>query len=180
MPDQNNRLLDVEKKVAAQEVLVAKFDAALDKLSEVSLNVSKLLAVHEQRLESQENMTKDIPVLLEERRKEYYTRFEEIHGRISDADQELRKEMASGQKEILGEIKKVGERVEELGDEMLKKHDDLRSDLEDDMENKLDAISARVGKVEKMVWWAAGGAAVLGFVITQGAMVFQALANIFH
>ena len=173
---ENARLLDVEKKVAAQEVMVAKFDTALEKISEVSLNVSKLLAVHEQRLEAQEDFTKSIPELLEDRRKEYYQRFEEIHGRISDTDQELRKEMSNNHKEILGEIKSLQTDIKDLGEDMSEKHNTLRTGLEADFTEKVEAVSQRVSKLEKLAYIVIGGATVVGFLLSQALGILQ----IFH
>jgi chromosome segregation ATPase len=164
MADQNNRLLDVEKKVAAQEVLVAKFDTALDKISEVSLNVSKLLAVHEQRIEAQEEQAKES--------KEADTA---LHSRISSTEHRLRQEMSDGQKEILGEIKNLRSDVEDLGDDLIKKHDALRSDLETEVNSKVEEISGRVSKLERLAWIVIGATTIVGFLIAQGIGLLQAI-----
>jgi chromosome segregation ATPase len=159
MPE-STRLLEVEKKVAQQEVLVAKFDTALDKISEVSLNVSKLLAVHEQRLESQEENARDL-------KNAHRSTTEELHSRISSSEQRLRTEMTDHQKEILEEIKSLRGDVEELGDDLTDKHDVLKTRLETDFGNKLDKVVTRVSKLERLAYIVIGGAAVLGFIISQ-------------
>jgi chromosome segregation ATPase len=159
---QNSRLLDVEKKVAGMEVMVSRFDTALDKISEVSLNVSKLLAVHEQRLESQENHAKES--------KEADLA---LHSRLTSTEQRLRQEMADGQKEILHEIKSLRTDVEDLGDDLTKKHEVLKADLEADFSTKIDKVSGRVTKLERWAYIVIGGATVIGFLLSQALGVLQ-------
>lgn len=165
MPDTSSRLIEVEKKVAATEVLVSKFDSALDKISEVSLNVSKLLAVHEQRLETQEEHARNSKAA-----------DQDLHSRISSTEQRLRQEMTDGQKEILGEIKNLRSDVEELGDELSDKHDTLRTELETSVTTKVDAVSTRVTKLERLAWIVIGATTILGFLIAQGVGLLQAFS----
>ena len=76
--------------------LAARFDTAIAKLSEVSISMDKMLAVHETRLEQQERQT------------------EIIHDRIGD----FKKEMMDELKELRNENKmahqEVGERLSRL------------------------------------------------------------------
>lgn len=156
MADHNDRLLDLEKQVAGQSVLISRFDAALDKISEVSLNVSKLLAVHEQRIEAQEAMTQEAKDARQA-----------LHSRVSSTEQRLRQEMSDGQKEILNEIKNLRSDVEELGDDLSDKQDKLKTDLENDFTAKIENVSGRVSKLERLGYLLMGGAAALGFILSQ-------------
>lgn len=162
MPDNDNRLIDIEKKVAGMEVLVTRFDTALDKISEVSLNVSKLLAVHEQRLEASEEAAKML-------RLDHQSTANELHSRVTSSEQRLRTEMSDQQKEILGEIKSLRSDIDELGEDLTQKNEDTRVALKSDIE----AVSGRVSKLERLAYIVIGGAAVIGFLLSQAIGVLQ-------
>lgn len=159
-----SRLLEVEKKVAAQEVLVSRFDNALDKISEVSLNVSKLLAVHEQRLETQEETSRKLG-----------DRADELHSRVSSAEQRLRTEMTEHQKEILTEIKGLRSEMTNLSDELSEQHDDLKTSVQKDIDQKLETVNARVTKLERLSWLVVGGAAAVGVIVSYAFSFITAL-----
>lgn len=163
------RLIDLEKKFAAQEVLVSRFDSALDKISEVSLNVSKLLAVHEQRLEAQEEATKEHLALVERRRVEVTEAQSALHSRVTSVEERLRQEMADGQKEILSEIKNLRSDMTDLGDDLMEKTDGIKNDVE----SKIDAVNTRVTKLERLSWLVIGGATVIGFILSQAFGLFS-------
>lgn len=50
------RVAVLEEKVEQFEKLVAKFDSAIEKIAEVNNNVSRMLAVHEERISKQEEV----------------------------------------------------------------------------------------------------------------------------
>lgn len=78
--------------------LAGKFDTAIDRLSEVSQSVDKMLAVHEQRLVTQEHQR------------------EILHNRISD----LKKEVTDSIKEMRNENRMQHKAVEERLDRLEK------------------------------------------------------------
>lgn len=78
--------------------LAGKFDTAIDRLSEVSQSVDKMLAVHEQRLLTQEHQR------------------EILHNRISD----LKKEVTDSIKEMRNENRMQHKAVEERLDRLEK------------------------------------------------------------
>lgn len=168
-----DRLINIEKKVAAQEVLVSRFDSALDKISEVSLNVSKLLAVHEQRLEAQEETTRRIAEQTENRRKEVVEAQGVLHDRVTSVEQRLRTEMTDGQKTILSEIKGLRTDMNELGDELKEQNETSKQELTADFEEKIDKVNTRVSALERIQWIAIGGATVIGFLLSQALGLFQ-------
>jgi hypothetical protein len=170
-----DRLLDVEKKVAAQEVLVSRFDSALDKISEVSLNVSKLLAVHEQRIEAQEETTRRIAEQTENRRKEVVDAQDALHSKVNSVEQRLRTEMADGQKEILSEIKSLRTDMNDLGDDLKEQNESAKEELSAEIDNKIDKVTVRVSTLERIQWIAIGGATVIGFLLSQALGLFELL-----
>lgn len=78
--------------------LAGKFDVAIDKLTEVSQSVDKMLALHEQRLENQEQQR------------------EILHNRISD----LKKEVTDHIRDLRDENRVQHNRVEERLDRLEK------------------------------------------------------------
>jgi chromosome segregation ATPase len=82
MADYENQILEVSKKLERIDVLVNRmenrFDTSLEKLTEVSQYVSKLLAVHEEKFDHQQEFNKNIIKLLEERENEVKNDFTEI------------------------------------------------------------------------------------------------------
>jgi len=76
--------------------LAEKFDIAIDRLTEVSRSVDKMLAIHENRLQHQENQS------------------ELIHQRISDMKKEMIDEFKQLRKENEEQHKVVTQRLEQL------------------------------------------------------------------
>lgn len=168
-----NDVSNLQKDVARQELLVTRFDNALDKMSEVSMNVSRLLAVHEQRLVSQGANINNIIESSEKRIEKYDVIITGLDKKVGDSEHELRKEMSDGQKEILSEIKTMRVEMSDLGDELKTKTDTVKTELEKDFSTKIDLVSVRVTSLERWSWVVMGGAAVIGFLLSQALNVFQ-------
>ena len=153
---------EVQKKVAMQEVLVNRFDSALDKISEVSLNVSKLLAVHEQRLDVHEEIVR-----------KHEDSLSSVFEKVSVTEAGLRQEMSNGQKEILVEIKSLRSDMNTLGSDMKKQNEELKNDLEEDFSSQMSEVNQRVSKLERLSWIVIGGATVIGFIISQALGILE-------
>jgi hypothetical protein len=166
---------EIQKSVARQEVLVSRFDTAIDKISEVTVNVSKLLAVHEQRIESQEIVSKSIQDNIEKRRKEHDDALTLVYEKLASQEQGIRAEMSDHHKEILGEIKSLRSDMTELGTELKDQQEEIRDDIEKDFTTKIDVVSERVNKLERMSWLVVGGAAVVGFILSQAVGIIDLL-----
>lgn len=169
----DTRLINLEKQVAAQEVLVSRFDSALDKISEVSLNVSKLLAVHEQRLETQEETSRRIVEQTEKRRLEMVNANTVLHEKVSAVEQRLRTEMSDGQKSIIAEIKGLRGDMSELGDELKEQAENVQAELTQEFDTKIEKVQERVTTLERIQWLAIGGATVIGFLLSQALGLFE-------
>ncbi len=70
----------------------------LEKIGEASNNISQILAVHEERLDTQERERM-------ERRKESDAAVKEVHSRISTASREQQAAISSSEAKVLTEIK---------------------------------------------------------------------------
>lgn len=162
-----NDVTNLQKDFARTEVVVSRFDNALDKMSEVSLNVSKLLAVHEQRIEAHDTALSHIVDTSEKRVEKYDGVINGLSDKLDEAETVLRKEMSDGQKEILSEIKSMRTDMVSMGDKLESKTDTVKTELEKDFGAKIDTVTNRVTKLERLSWIIMGGATVIGFLLSQ-------------
>ena len=115
-----------------------KLDNAIDKLTDISGGIKSMLAVHEEKLSKQEEIDKAIFNLLENRRVESDSKFEDIHSRLNKSVENLREEVELSEKRLMYEIKS------------------LASNLD-----------GRIGVFEKYRWIIIGAAIVLGLSMPQ-------------
>ena len=123
-----------------------KLDNAIDKLTDISGGIKSMLAVHEEKLSKQEEIDKAIFNLLENRRVESDSKFEDIHSRLNKSVENLREEVELSEKRLMCEIKS------------------LASNLD-----------GRIGVFEKYRWIIIGAAIVLGLSMPQLVSIFKIL-----
>lgn len=134
----------LQQDMAKVGMLVDRLDTTIDKLADISNNVSNLLAVHETKLSAQEIISKQTTDLVEKRRVETDEKLQTIHARISSGEKELAEKIDVQYDEIMTELK------------------DMRRESTE-QHNKL---SARITTMEKWMWAVIGGSAVVGGLIT--------------
>lgn len=134
----------LQRDMAKVGMLVDRLDATIDKLADISNNVSSLLAVHETKLTANEIISKQTVELVEKRRIETDDRLQTIHARISSGEKELSEKIDVQYDEIMRELKEM--RIESTT-----------------QHNKL---SGRITTMEKWMWAVVGGAGVVGGLIT--------------
>ena len=134
----------LEKDMAKVGMLVDRLDTTIDKLTDISTNISQLLAVHETKLSAQEIISKQTTDLVEKRRVEMDEKIQTLHARISSGEKELVDKIDTQYDEIMRELKEM--RVESTT-----------------QHNKL---SSRINTMEKWMWTVIGGAIVVGSLIT--------------
>ena len=137
--NQNNLKIDVEilkRDMHQLNGLFSRLDVTIEKLGEVSTNLTKMIAVHENRLEQHEDTEKknqDMIQLLfakvEERRKETET-----------SKEDFRKEITKLHDDILREIKELKQNQNEY----------------------YDKSGRRIGALEKWKWMIMGAGVLLG------------------
>lgn len=133
----------LHKDMAVVSKLVERLDTTIDKLTDISNNVSNLLAVHETKLSSQEIITKQISDLVEARRVETDDKIQILHERISSGERELKSSIDDQYDELMKEIK-------EMRAESTMQHNTL---------------SDRITTMEKWMWTVLGGSAIVGGII---------------
>ena len=73
-PDDLKTDIEVLKiSMSQMSTLISRIDTTIDKLSEVSNGINRMIAVHESRLSQQEDITREIFNIIEQRRVEFNT-----------------------------------------------------------------------------------------------------------
>lgn len=131
--------------MAQINTLVDRLDVTIEKLTEVSTNVSQLLAVQGSRLDQQERSSSQLSLLIEKRKDEVSESIEILHKRINTTEKDFKVELEKLNEKILGEIKAI---------------------REDNLEQHK-ALNEKISKLERWVWYVTGGAAVVGFLVSK-------------
>ena len=130
-------MTELETKVKLLEKeMHDRLDVAIEKLTDVSNSINRMLAVHEEKIARQEDAIIDAEELIETRRIELTVKIDDLHSRITTNTKEIMSAATAQHKEHTKEIQK------------------LRNDL-----------TARVGVLEKWRWLIIGGSIVIGFLL---------------
>ena len=113
-----------------------RLDVAIDKLTDVSNSIHRMLAVHEEKLARQEESSVELEQQIEKRRSEVLTKIDDLHSRITTNTKEIMINAAAQHAEQNKEIQKI------------------REDL-----------SGRIGVMEKWRHVLVGGSIVVGFLL---------------
>ena len=147
-----NNIDNLSKEVSALRAdmaqintLVDRLDLTIEKLTEVSTNVSQLLAVQGSRLDQQERSSNQLSLLIEKRKDEVSESVETLHKRIDISEKDLKTELEKVNEKILNEIKAI--RTESQAQHI--------------------AINKKISDMERWMWLVTGGAAVVGFFLSK-------------
>ena len=132
--DTEVRLL--KKEVQDQTKIHDRLDVAIEKLTDVSNSIHRMLAVHEEKIARQEEATAAEDAKLEIRRIELTTKIDELHSRITTNTKEIMTAAAQQHADQNKEIQKIK-----------------------------DELAARVGVLEKWRHVLIGCSIVAGFIL---------------
>ena len=152
MPDLNKiqeNVVSLQKDMAKVDTLVERLDVTIEKLTEVSANVSQLLAVQENRLVTQEKMADKLQEHLENNKKETEISFKEVYSKISMIEKELTEDMEETKDKVI-------QRIDELSKEGTGQHN---------------ALNDRISKIERYMWILIGGATIIGFLLNNSEIL---------
>jgi len=111
-----DRLSEIEKQTAQYGPLMSRLDSAIDKLTEVSTNISNLLHVHGSRLEYQEKNTDKLQDEVDKIKIEHRKDVSDLEIHIDKNEKQIYKELETKEKEIYKEIsEQVGKLNEKHG-----------------------------------------------------------------
>ena len=128
----------LKKELHDQSKIHDRIDVAIEKLTDVSNSINRMLAVHEEKLGRQEEAIFEAEQKLEIRRTELGSKIEELHSRITTNTKEIMTAAATQHAEQNKEIQKI------------------RDELKD-----------RVGVLEKWRHVLIGASIVAGFVLNK-------------
>ena len=126
----------LEKEIHDRKGVFQRLDIAIEKLTDVSNCINRMLAVHEEKIARQEEAIFDAEGLIETRRIELTVKIDDLHSRITTNTKEIMSAATQQHKEHTDDIQK------------------LRNDL-----------TTRVGVLEKWRWLIIGGSIVVGFLL---------------
>ena len=126
----------LKKEVEDQAKIHGRLDVAIEKLTDVSNSIHRMLAVHEEKIARQEEAIIEAEQQIEVRRTELSSKIDELHSRITTNTKEIMGAAAQQHLEQNKEIQKIR-----------------------------DELSTRVGVLEKWRWIIIGGSIIAGFVI---------------
>lgn len=135
----------LKKDVDSMSGLMSKVDIAIEKLADVANSLDRVIAVHENRLQNQDEIDKELFSLIEDRRKESKEQYEILHKRIGEMREDFEDNLESTIKEMMKEIKDMKEK-----------------DLEHHKE-----VSQRLTKLEMWKWYVIGMATIAGTIFSQ-------------
>ena len=144
-PDKNNLGTAIEflkRDVSEMKQIHVRLDRAITKITDVSSSIHIMLAVHEEKIERQDEILSDNSAQIENKRKELATDIKELHSRITTINRELYDRITNTEQHIINENQKNIE--------------SLKVNLND-----------RVSLLEKWRWLIIGGAVVVGFVLNK-------------
>ena len=126
----------LKKELEDQAKIHDRLDIAIEKLTDVSNSIHRMLAVHEEKLTRQEEAIIEAEQQIEVRRTELTAKIDELHSRITSNTKEIMTAAASQHAEQNKEIQKIR-----------------------------DELAARVGVLEKWRHVLIGGSIVIGFIL---------------
>ena len=149
------QIATVKADVAAIGHLFGKLDDAIDKIGNASANISAILAVHEERLETNEKQNM-------ERRRDGDAAVKELHSRISTST-----------RENLEQHNRMSENLKNSEDKILAAINDLRKDVNREQQH----LEERITKLENYRWILIGVLIAVSAVVPNMGKIVSMLAN---
>ena len=126
----------IKRDIEDVKSIHGRLDVAIDKLTDVSNCINRMLAVHEEKLARQEEASVELEQQIEKRRSEVLTKIDDLHSRITTNTKEIMINAAAQHAEQNKEIQKIREE-----------------------------LSGRIGVMEKWRHVLIGGSIVVGFLL---------------
>ena len=126
----------LKKELEDQAKIHSRLDVAIEKLTDVSNSINRMLAVHEEKIARQEEAIFEAETKIEERRSELLIKIDELHSRITTNTKEIMTAATAQHQSQNKEIQKIR-----------------------------DELVARVGVLERWRHVLIGGSIVIGFLL---------------
>jgi len=152
------QLAVIEQELDQTQSVIKRIDHAIEKITDVTADISKILAVHDQRLGRGEKATSDIFDILEQRRLEMNEDIKEIHSRITTTTRELSTEIGNLQSCFLTGL------------------EELKRELKEDQKyhnEKQKTLEQRIADLERWRYMLVGAGILGGFIVTKLLAVLE-------
>ena len=140
-----------EAEIEVLKVVVTKLDESLEKMTDVSNNIGKILAVHEQRivsLEKSHDNTSDESKILHKRITELFSELgDKLHAMEDRLELKYQKQQVNAQQQ----------------------HNDIQKELQADIAE----LGKRIRALENWRWWMMGIGVGFGFIVAQMMPLFN-------
>ena len=136
--------------------LFSRLDAAIEKMGDVSNNIAKMLAVHEERLNRQEDTDEELFSLVEKRRQEIQGDIKELHSRITTVSRDMSDDLTETEQRLMTAMTYGHSEIKKCITEEHKAITEQQAELE-----------KRVVELERWKWLIMGGSVVLGAISHQ-------------
>lgn len=140
-----------EAEIEVLKVVVSKLDESLDKMTDVSNNISKILAVHEQRIDNLEKSHDDAD-----------NESKILHKRITELFAEMGDKLHAMEDRL--EIKYQKQQMNAT-----QQHNDIQKELQKDIAE----LSKRIRALENWRWWMMGIGVGFGFIAAKMTPLFM-------
>jgi chromosome segregation ATPase len=135
----------LKRDISQYSILFTKIDITIEKLSDVSNNIGKLLAAHEERIDFLHSMDKEMDKKLESKSQE----IKELSAKVESMNMYVIGEIANTEVKLKEEIASIKSMIQDKQKEQM---------------DALDDISKKVQHIEKWKWM------IIGFAIAAGAL----------
>lgn len=91
-----------------------RIEAAIERLTEISSDLSKMVAVHEHRISQQERTSVNLTDTIERRREEFDSKLGDVYNTMREQDNEILKQIVDMKKENSEQFKKLNEKIGQM------------------------------------------------------------------
>ena len=131
--------------------LFSRLDTAIERMGDVSNNIAKMLAVHEERLSKQDDIDEELFSLVERRRQEIQGDIKDLHSRITTVSRELSDDITETEQRLMTAMTYGTSEIKKCITEETKVITERQTELE-----------KRVTELERWKWLIMGGSVVIG------------------
>ena len=101
----------IKRDIEDVKSIHTRLDVAIDKLTDVSNSIHRMLAVHEEKLARQEEASYDLEQQIEKRRSELLNKIDDLHSRITTNTKEIMVSASAQHESQNREIQKIREEL---------------------------------------------------------------------
>ena len=135
-------VMALETELQVLKTVVNKLDSSLEKISEVSNSIGKLLAVHDERI----------------------GQLEKVADSRDDDIKELHSRITTQTREIVDKISSLEKSMEERMRENAKTSGEQHNVIQKEIKTDITKLEDRLGILERWRWYLMGGAAAVGYL----------------